>query len=383
MITQVEAKMFKIFAEMQVSHLSEGIMYFITEGKKIVWNLFSDNYTGKGFEVGEIVDSTSCTVQAMNEKKTIIRKVPASVYGTALLVKAIPIIDENEVVTGAVTTVFPKTNSITSSFHKIAPMLSEMFPDGVFLYMSDLEEIIFRQASSKFELSNVVVGYKLKESDIASITIKNRKLSIQELDASRYGVPLIIMNYPVFDDENENEVIGTLGVVIPKGTAFQLRDMSNNLDQGLNEISAAIEQLTSAASTIHINERGLNSTLKDVYKLSEEINEVSVFIKQIADKTNMLGLNASIEAARAGETGKGFSVVAQEIRKLSEQSKSTVPKIKELTENIKSKLDEVNKISEITLTASQEQSASTQEIEASVEEISALAEELNEISQKI
>jgi methyl-accepting chemotaxis protein len=111
----------------------------------------------------------------------------------------------------------------------------------------------------------------------------------------------------------------------------------------------------------------LNNEIKKVISLSEEINKVSSFIKEIADETKMLGLNAAIEAARAGDAGRGFGVVAEEIRKLSEQSKSTVPKIKELTDNIKSKVSEASERSQNSLASSQEQAAATEETTASVE----------------
>ena len=191
------------------------------------------------------------------------------------------------------------------------------------------------------------------------------------------------MNYPLFDEDNVNEVVGTFGMIIPKGAAFQLRGMSNNIDSGLGGVSSAIEELAASATQIHSNERELNTTLKEVYKFSDDINAVSVFIKEIAEKTNMLGLNAAIEAARAGDLGRGFSVVANEIRKLSEQTKSSVPKIKELTDNIKNKVNDASRISETTLQASEEQSAATEEITASIEEINSLAEELNKISQDL
>lgn len=130
---------------------------------------------------------------------------------------------------------------------------------------------------------------------------------------------------------------------MPQEVADKLRTMSGNLEDNLSEISATIEELAASASQIHTNEQDLNQEINKIIAVSEEINEISSFIKEIADETKMLGLNAAIEAARAGEAGKGFGVVAKEIRRLSEQSKSTVPKIKELTDNIKIKVEDVSK----------------------------------------
>ncbi|MCT4687812.1 methyl-accepting chemotaxis protein [Vallitalea sp.] len=70
-------------------------------------------------------------------------------------------------------------------------------------------------------------------------------------------------------------------------------------------------------------------------KIVEEIDILSETIMQITEQTNLLALNAAIEAARAGESGKGFSVVADEIRKLAEQSKYTVLKIQGVTSEVK------------------------------------------------
>ncbi|WP_443652035.1 methyl-accepting chemotaxis protein [Clostridium estertheticum] len=148
-------------------------------------------------------------------------------------------------------------------------------------------------------------------------------------------------------------------------------------------MASAIEELAASAANIHTNEIELHNEIKDIIILSEEINEVSSFIKEIADETKMLGLNAAIEAARAGDAGRGFGVVAQEIRKLSEQSKSTVPKIKKLTDSIKLKVNEASERSESSLASSQEQAAASEEITASVEELTSMSEELNKIAQDI
>jgi uncharacterized phage infection (PIP) family protein YhgE len=258
-----------------------------------------------------------------------------------------------------------------------------MFPEGAFLYATDLQKIINRQPSKKFDMPTRPVGYQLKEEDVASKVIRSKQHITMELDSTAYGVPVLITCYPLFEEDNSNEVVATLGVVIPKILAGSLKDMSENLGSGLSGIASAVEELAASASNIHANEQKLNGGIKEIINLSEEINEISAFIKKIADETNMLGLNAAIEAARAGEAGRGFGVVAGEIRKLSEQSKGTVPKIKQITDRIKIKVEETSEKSQNSLSSSQEQAAATEEITASIEEITSMSAELNKIAQQL
>jgi methyl-accepting chemotaxis protein len=106
------------------------------------------------------------------------------------------------------------------------------------------------------------------------------------------------------------------------------------------------KQLASAAS-INTSEQKLNQHIEEIGSSAKEIFSILDSIKSIADQTKMLGLNAAIEAARAGDAGKGFGVVAEEIRKLSESSKQTADGIGKLIRAIEEKISVANDSSQV------------------------------------
>jgi methyl-accepting chemotaxis protein len=152
----------------------------------------------------------------------------------------------------------------------------------------------------------------------------------------------------------------------------KLGGMAGILNEGITQISATMEQMAASATEVNHNQALLN----------KEIHEVIDFIKEIADETRLLGLNAAIEAAKAGEAGLGFGVVAQEIRKLSSDSKQTVNKIKEFTLNIKKSVSKTVEMANSTTDATQQQAAAIQEVSAGLEEMNSLSEELDSLATK-
>lgn len=383
MINIKYSEILKIIAQLEANIIPSGIMFLFIENRAIRWKVSSKKFDMDIFKEGSDVSESAIAVRAMNEGKVLTEKVPREKYGQRLLTVAIPLFDDSNNAVGAFSIVLPRLHPVAESFNNFAPIVAELFPEGAFLYISDLSKIMHIQGSQKFTLPNMYIGYELKETDIAYQTIHSGKPQVREIGSERYGVPVYIANYPLYDEDDTNHVVATLGVVVPKTAAGKLRNMSENLSNSLTSISETIEHLASSATKIHENEQSLYTNIHSVSEILNKINEVTEFISSVANQSNMLGLNAAIEASRAGEMGKGFSVVANEVRKLASQSKETVPRIKELTDDIKNKVQEIDEKSKQSLSASEDQAAATEEISASIQELSAVTHELFNISKDL
>ncbi|WP_420318390.1 methyl-accepting chemotaxis protein [Ekhidna sp.] len=129
------------------------------------------------------------------------------------------------------------------------------------------------------------------------------------------------------------------------GISVQANEINSASSVGVEKSKNGVKDITKVGESIHdileFFERSTQS-INDLSKYSSEISGILNIIQSIASQTNLLALNAAIEAAQAGDAGKGFSVIAQEIRKLAEQSQNSVKEIENLVANVQHSASETS-----------------------------------------
>ncbi len=163
--------------------------------------------------------------------------------------------------------------------------------------------------------------------------------------------------------ENSKNAVGTAETAeVARQTAQKGGEVVQKSIAGLKRVTLVVKKSADA--------------VRELGKSSSQIGEIVSLIDEIADQTNLLALNAAIEAARAGEHGRGFAVVADEVRKLAER---TTKATKEISSTIKKIQDDTNEA----VTTMEVGTSAAHEAEAFADEASSSLKEIVDISQRV
>lgn len=165
-----------------------------------------------------------------------------------------------------------------------------------------------------------------------------------------------------------------------EGQAHQLASMAEGLNNMVQHVPVAIAEVTEALET-HCEK--LNSAVSQAERHIKDTDEVIEFIKKVADQTKLLGLNAAIEAARAGDHGRGFGVVANEVRKLAEDSVVSAKKISVILGNIEESMKIIISGIEETKGIAQMQQSTSEQVGAATTQLGQIANEMKEFADKL
>lgn len=116
--------------------------------------------------------------------------------------------------------------------------------------------------------------------------------------------------------------------------ASDAAENAENARQIAEQGAAVVSQVITSTAEVHTHTNKMHDTLIELSSQAEGIGNIIRVINDIADQTNLLALNAAIEAARAGEAGRGFAVVADEVRKLAEKTMSATQEVESVVQGI-------------------------------------------------
>lgn len=262
----------------------------------------------------------------------------------------------------------------------LLPCINELFSKEVSFLLTDKEKIIKMVKTQIKDSGNYEEGDSLPHDIPAYLCMQQGKLVEKNLSKEYFGVALKTAAVPI--KNKDGQIIGSIAIG-KRDWGDDIKSHSQTFVQSFGEISKVIDNVASGIQDVA---KSSNDILNEINVTNEDMkktDEIISFVQNVSKQTNLLGLNAAIESARAGEMGKGFGVVANEIRKLSNSSSESIREINDVLNKLRNSIESVaNSIYESNKMF-ETQAASIEEINSSISELSNTAELIKQIGEKI
>lgn len=271
-------------------------------------------------------------------------------------------------------------SNIIDAFKQVVDYLPNLFEDDVVVSISDRECYLRLLGTRQFGI-DTPEGAPVDPNGTDWKCMSEGRIIKNIIPKEVFGAEVRSISIPIRDDKGE--VVGCISVMRSLKRQYEILDLSKNISSALSQITSAISQISTGVQDVVESNKKMVEEASEADAEAKNTDEILKFVKNIAGQTNLLGLNAAIEAARAGEMGRGFNVVATEIRKLSTSSSESINKINDVLKKIQGSVSKISKSIEDNDSIFQEQAAALQEITASIEELGSTAQVLEEMSSKI
>ena len=177
------------------------------------------------------------------------------------------------------------------------------------------------------------------------------------------------------------KIVGCLNMARSLDLNAQIEEAAGKMSESLDASLASVNDVTEGAQGMALSMNQIQDIVDHTEELIEQANKLVGGIEGIASRTNLLALNAAIEAARAGEAGRGFSVVAEQMRKLAQTSGDSASEIGKALSSISESMKQVVEHVDASNNVATSQAAATEEITATFTELTQSAEKLADLAK--
>lgn len=286
-------------------------------------------------------------------------------------------------ITCSITDIFEPVEKLTASgIDKIAIIGSPfLIGEGSYSYKIANTEIYMRSYELE-ELEQTAsqvqkLGVEWVVSGAIDLEITRRYgLKVEPLNTKASSIKRAIIEAVKIAEAQERERLRE------KEKSEEIHNYAVKLYNAIEQSSATVQELASSAEQLaSISQETANVATKTFNEVNNT-SEILEIIQRVSKQTNLLGLNAAIEASRAGEYGRGFSVVASEVRKLSKESNVYVSKINSMLSQFASSVESVLQNAEQNNVIAQEQAKANQDIAHMLDNLSDIGHNLMSMAEK-